>query len=161
MIARILINKSNIIVLDDIISLVKQRKIRSFSMKKCYNAYNVDYEECEHSDSPELINLLEILENLDFGDKGTRSVYIFYHEENSGIIYNIEKAKVREEEISIDDVDKLSECQIFLKEFADVKNKLKILGIDKISTKQGKRVISISTDVIFDSIELEINKRIK
>lgn len=164
MIERILINKSNIEVLNNIISLVKQKKIKRFSMRRCYNAYNVDYEECEHSDSPELINLLKILEDFDLDDKSIHSIYVFYHEENSGIIYNIEKAKVKEDkEIPVVIIEEVSasEEQRVISVIDTCRHYLKTLGISSLPFKQGKKNSSVNASVIFDSMIEETKKKFK
>jgi hypothetical protein len=157
MIERILIDKSNYNVFLKIIELVKVRKIDHFRMSRKYNAYNIEYNECEYNDKPEVEDLLEILETLDIADKSVQKFYIFYDIDNDGIIYNVEKKIVKEKA-----EEELSESEKFAKAYKDFKTGLMILGIDKVNIKlpKSKKETPISLNVIFDNIELEINKRI-
>lgn len=160
MLVRILTNKTNYESFKKIIELLKVRKISHFRMTKKLNAYVVEYTECDYNDKPEIEDLLEILETIDVADKSVQKFYIFYDIDNDGIIYNVEKTIIKEKVES--EERELSETDKFLKALNDVKVGLKSIGIDKIGIKlpKSKKDTPVSLSVIFDSLELEINKKL-
>lgn len=158
MLQRILMNKSNYETFQKAIDLIKERKISRFRMTKKQNAYIVEYSEYEHNDKEDIEDLLGILENLDITDKSVQKFYIFYDMDNDGIIYNVEKKIVKEKV----EEKELSETEKFMKAYNEFKAGMNILGIDKVGIKfpKSKKDTPISLNVIFDSIELEINKKL-
>ena len=158
MLVRILTNKTNYESFKKIIELLKVRKISHFRMTKKLNAYIVEYTECDYNDKPEIEDLLEILETIDITDKSVQKFYIFYDIDNDGIIYNVEK-KIVKEPIG---EEELSETEKFMRAYESFKVGIKSLGIDKVGIKlpKSKKDTPISLSVIFDSIELEINKKL-
>lgn len=151
-----MINKITEQSLNDIINLVKERKIKSIKITKQESSYYVEYEECEEpNESEQMVELLMHLEEFSNGlnTNTINSFYLYYNVVIDIIIININKTN---EEAIIQDVKEIDPIVSVLNNLIKINKTLDKTNLEKITLTEGKKKFNTTYSKIINKLIEEI-----